>query len=173
VALAVLTLLPFDVLEEVRELPVPAMRAFDRGSALVRFEVARLDPALVLDGRRAHPNRQPVRELGRALVADVDRIALAGDRIFVDLVIHDDADRAPRQVVRAAGADQGEEAAGERLVEKGLLGLPGLHGTDQLAQDRRGVDHRSDALFRELLGRVFLRLHQEHGARIQGRRGTR
>jgi hypothetical protein len=47
---------------------------------------------------------------GQALIADIDRVTLARDRVLVDLIVHDDTQRAARKVVGAAGADQGEAA---------------------------------------------------------------
>src|SRR3546814_13893769 len=88
-----------------------AMRAFDRGAALVRLRITCLDAAFVFDRRRTGPDRLAVGEGAEAFVADRKRIAFLQRRILVNLVEQDLADRPAGQVVRAAGAGQGEEAA--------------------------------------------------------------
>src|SRR3546814_4865349 len=112
-----------DVLEEIEELAVPAVRAFDRGLPLIALEPARLDEALALDRRRAYPDRQPVREGRHALVAERDGIAQAGDRILVHLIVIDTSHRAPGEIIGDAGALMGQEAAREGLVEQRLVGV--------------------------------------------------
>jgi hypothetical protein len=77
------------------------------------------------------------------------------------------SDGAPGQVVRAAGADHREEAAGIGLVGERFLGRTGLLRADQLAQHRRGPDQRSNALLRERFNRLVLRLHEQLRARVQ------
>ena len=159
---------PLHVAEELEELAVAAGRARHRGAPLIGAEPALLDPALAGDRGRAHPDRQGARLEGReALVAQADRVALAGGDVLVDLVVHHDAHRAARQVVGRARAHQSQEAAREGLVAQRLFGRARLARTHQLAQHGRGFDQRADALLGEPLGRRVLRLHHEHGARVE------
>lgn len=123
---AVGILVPMNVAEELQEVAVTAVRAFDGCLPLVAVQEARLDPAFTLDRRRACPHRQVIGKGRLALVAQANRIALARDDIFVRLVVHGDTDGAARQIVGRACAHHGEEAARERLVGQRLVGRPAL-----------------------------------------------
>src|SRR3546814_7879561 len=95
-----LVLVPVDVLEELKELAMAAMRAFDRGAALVRLRITCLDAAFVFDRRRTGPDRLAVGEGAEAFVADRKRIAFLQRRILVHLVEQDLADRPDRKSTR-------------------------------------------------------------------------
>ncbi len=170
IAAVVAALVPIDVLEEVGKHTMPAVRARDRRTALIRILVAVFDPAFIFNCRRACSNRQPVdTERRRPLFGERNRLALARHRIFVDLVGKDDAHRAPRKVVRATSASQRQKAAGERLEQQRLVGIACLACPDDLAQDGRHTNQRADTFLAELLGCILLRLQQQDRARIEVR----
>ena len=86
---------------------------------LVALGVGGLDPAQAADRRRRDQHDLAVPEGDRALLREVDRVALGAgaERIAVDLVAEQDADRPAGEPRGRVGADDGQVPAREALVQ--------------------------------------------------------
>ena len=168
VRLAVFSLFPMNVTEEVEKLAMTAMRAGDRRATLVGLVEANLDLALARDRWRADRNVERVGfERGEALGTNEERVALLQWRVLVDLVEEDDPDRPACEVVGATRTDDTKEAAREGFVIERVAGVARLRSADQPPQDRRRFDEGRHALLRKLKGRRVFRLYDQHRTGVE------
>ena len=135
-------------------------------TAAGRSRVGGLDPARAADRRRRDQHDLAVPEGHRALLREVDRVALGAgaERIAVDLVAEQDADRPAREPRGRVGADDGQVPAREALVQDLVRAVPRLRVGDLAHEARRVARHRREAVLRPGLG-VPLGRHHHHDRR--------
>jgi hypothetical protein len=156
--------LPAD-LAPAQHLVGAAARARHPVLSLVALGIGGLDPAGAADRRRRHQHDLPVPEGDRALLRELHRVALGAgaERVAVDLVAEQDADRPAREPRGCVGADDGQVPAREALVQDLVRPVPRLRVGDAPGEARRVARHWREAVLPGL--GVALGRHHHHDRR--------
>ena len=145
-----------------------AVRAGNLENSLIATPVGGVHTAQPLNRRRSAEDHLAAGEGFRAFLEKGDRVALPVEVGVAVVRLFDGHDRGRRRFHRCSRvrAHKLQEAAGEELHRPTVVRAFPVRDRNARAEVGRDLHHRDEFLLVELLGRLFLRKHHDHRARI-------